>query len=59
MRKLAKGLSERVNPSSEPVPALTAEQLEEIDRRLEDHLRDPGSAIPWQEVRTRLRSRLE
>jgi putative addiction module component (TIGR02574 family) len=59
MKKLVEGLRERVNASSESVPALTAEQLEEIDRRLENYLRDPASAIPWQEVRARLWSRLE
>jgi putative addiction module component (TIGR02574 family) len=59
MKKPAKSFSERVNTSSEAVPALTAEQLGEIDRRLKDHLRDPASAIPWQEVRARLWSRLE
>ena len=33
---------------------LTAEQREEIDRRLAEHDRDPGSAIPWEEGRARL-----
>jgi putative addiction module component (TIGR02574 family) len=33
---------------------LTAEQREEIDRRLTEHDRDPDSAIPWEEVRARL-----
>jgi putative addiction module component (TIGR02574 family) len=59
MKKLVEGLSDHVNASSEAAPALTAEQLEEIDRRLENHRRDPASAIPWQEVRARLWSRLE
>jgi putative addiction module component (TIGR02574 family) len=38
---------------------LTAEQLEEIDRRIENHLRDSASGIPWQEVRARLWSRFK
>jgi putative addiction module component (TIGR02574 family) len=59
MKKLVECLRDRVNASSESVPTLTAEQLEEIDRRLDNHLRDPASAIPWQEVRARLWSRLE
>jgi putative addiction module component (TIGR02574 family) len=58
MKKPTEGLSDRINASA-PVPALTADQLDEIDRRLEDHLRDPASASPWQKVRARLWSRLE
>jgi putative addiction module component (TIGR02574 family) len=37
--------------------ALTSEQMAEIDRRIEEHKRDPGSAIPWEVVRDRLRAR--
>jgi putative addiction module component (TIGR02574 family) len=37
--------------------ALTSEQKAEIDRRIEEHERDPGSAIPWEEVRAWLWSR--
>lgn len=33
----------------------TDEQAVELDRRLADHLADPGSAIPWEEVRKKLR----
>jgi len=33
---------------------LTAEQREVIDRRLAEHARNPGSAIPWEEGRARL-----
>ena len=33
---------------------LTGEQREIIDRRLAEHAQDPGSAIPWEEGRTRL-----
>jgi putative addiction module component (TIGR02574 family) len=58
MKKRIEGLSDRID-APEPAPALTAEQLAEIDRRLEDHLRDPASTIPWQEVRARLWSRLK
>ena len=33
---------------------LTSEQEAELDRRWAQHLQDPGSAIPWAEVRRRL-----
>jgi putative addiction module component (TIGR02574 family) len=39
--------------------SLTDEQLAEIDRRIEEHRKDPGSAIPYEDVVERLRSRLK
>ena len=33
---------------------LTDEQRAELDRRWAEHLEDPGSAIPWSEVRRKL-----
>jgi putative addiction module component (TIGR02574 family) len=36
---------------------LTPEQMAEIDRRIEEHKRDPSSAIPAEEVVASLRSR--
>ena len=41
----------------EDMPPLTPEQMEEIDRRLAEHERDPGRAIPWEEVRAALWAR--
>jgi putative addiction module component (TIGR02574 family) len=40
----------------EAVP-LTEEQVRELERRLADHDANPGAAIPWDEVRDRLRAR--
>jgi putative addiction module component (TIGR02574 family) len=34
--------------------ALTPAQEAELDRRLAEHIADPGSAIPWEEVRRKL-----
>jgi putative addiction module component (TIGR02574 family) len=33
---------------------LTPEQEAELDRRLAEHIANPDSAIPWEEVRRRL-----
>lgn len=33
---------------------LTDEQRAELDRRWAEHLENPGSAIPWSEVRRKL-----
>jgi putative addiction module component (TIGR02574 family) len=41
------------------LPPLTPEQMDEIDRRIAEHKRDPTRAIPWEEVRERLRGRFE
>jgi putative addiction module component (TIGR02574 family) len=41
------------------LPPLTPEQMEEIDRRIAEHERDPSRAIPWEEVRDRLRARFK
>ena len=34
--------------------ALTPEQQAELDRRLAEHISNPDSAIPWEEVRRKL-----
>jgi putative addiction module component (TIGR02574 family) len=41
------------------LPPLTPEQMDEIDRRIAEHERDPSRAIPWEEVRDRLRARFK
>ena len=33
---------------------LTEEQRAELDRRWADHVENPGSAVPWSEVRRKL-----
>jgi len=33
---------------------LSDEQMKEIERRMEEHERDPSTAIPWDVVRARL-----
>ena len=37
--------------------ALTVEQEAELDRRWAEHLENPGSAVPWSEVRRKLLGR--
>ena len=41
------------------LPPLTPEQMQEIDRRIAEHERDPSRAIPWEKVRERLRARFK
>lgn len=37
---------------------LSPEQEREIDRRVEEYLQNPSAAIPWSEVRRKLRRQL-
>ena len=37
--------------------SLTNEQRADLDRRWEEHLRDPDSGIPWNDVKRRLQGR--
>jgi len=34
---------------------VSSDQKAELDRRWDEHLANPGSAIPWEEVRRKLR----
>ncbi len=36
------------------LPPLTAEQIQELDRRYAEHLRDPSRASKWEDVKARL-----
>jgi putative addiction module component (TIGR02574 family) len=56
--QLAEDLWDSVSASPETMPGLTATQIAEIERRFGEHARDPAAAIPWEQVRTRLWSRL-
>jgi putative addiction module component (TIGR02574 family) len=56
--QLAEDLWDSVAALPESVPGLTATQVAEIERRLIEHSCDPATAIPWEEVRARLWSRL-
>ena len=38
-------------------PALSGKDEALVEKRLEDHRRNPGSAVPLEEMKTRLRSR--
>jgi putative addiction module component (TIGR02574 family) len=44
---------------SDTSPALTGEDMDELERRLEDHRRDPSTAITWDELKAELLSRLK
>lgn len=35
--------------------SLSQEQRDELNRRLEEYLADPDSAVPWEEVKRRLK----
>jgi putative addiction module component (TIGR02574 family) len=56
--QLAEYLWDSVAASPNSMPGLTEAQIAECERRLADHERDPSSAVPWEEVRARLLSRL-
>jgi putative addiction module component (TIGR02574 family) len=55
--QLAEDLWDSVSADAENLPPLTPEQVEEIDRRIAEHERDPSRAIPCEEVRAWLWSR--
>ena len=58
--RLAQELWDSIVPEAEADPdllPLTEEQIQELEHRLAEHERDPSSAVPWDEVRARLRAR--
>jgi putative addiction module component (TIGR02574 family) len=46
-------IAEEAREDPDALP-LSEEQLAEVRRRQEEHRRDPGSAIPWEQVRAEL-----
>lgn len=44
--------------SRNAVPALTATQKTELDRRLEDYLENPNDVVPWAEVKAAALARI-
>jgi putative addiction module component (TIGR02574 family) len=56
--ELAHDLLDSVPANDENLPPVTDVQLAEAKRRLAEHRRDPSTAVPWEEVRARLRARL-
>jgi putative addiction module component (TIGR02574 family) len=53
--QLAEDLWDSIEP--EDMTPLTSEQKLELNRRLEEHRRNPGRASPWEEVKARLWAR--
>lgn len=60
---IAEKLWESVDPNDpnivDDIAPLSEEQMQEVRRRIAEHERDPGSAIPWEEVRARLWARVK
>jgi putative addiction module component (TIGR02574 family) len=54
--RLVQDIWDSLQPTARDLP-LTEEQQALIDRRLDDHRRDPESAVSWEEVQARLESR--
>ena len=52
--KLAMDLWDSVADEPENLPPLTDAQRAEIERRMAEHERDPGSALDWEDVRKEL-----
>jgi putative addiction module component (TIGR02574 family) len=52
---LAMALWDSLTPAEQEAEFdLTSEQRAELDRRLAEHIADPTSAVPWEEVRRKL-----
>lgn len=56
--QLAEDLWDSVATHPESLPSLSDDQRKEIERRLNEHTRNPDSALTWEDVRARLWARL-
>jgi putative addiction module component (TIGR02574 family) len=56
--QLVEDIWDSIAADTETLP-LTPDQLAELDRRWEEHARDPASAVPWEQVRDELYRRGE
>jgi putative addiction module component (TIGR02574 family) len=56
--QLAEDLWDSVASDPERMPPLTDSQRSELDRRLREHVGNPGTALAWEQVRERLWSRI-
>jgi len=55
--QLVEDLWDSIAASGADVP-LTAAEIQELDRRLDDLEANPGTGVPWDEVRARIEERL-
>jgi putative addiction module component (TIGR02574 family) len=55
--QLVEDLWDSIAASGADVP-LTAAEIQELDRRLDDLEANPGGGVPWDEVRARVEERL-
>lgn len=55
--QLVEDLWDSIAASGADVP-LTAAEIQELDRRLDDLEANPGAGVPWDEVRARVEERL-
>lgn len=53
--ELAEELWDSIEP--EEMPPLTADEMQEVERRYAEHVRNPARASNWEDVRTRLLAR--
>jgi putative addiction module component (TIGR02574 family) len=55
--EIIEALSESVESEAGPFP-ISDEFADELDRRFQEHVDDPGSSIPWEQVRAEIRRQL-
>lgn len=56
--QLAEDLWDSVTAEPTALPTLSVAQCNEIDRRLQEHAKNPASAMSWDDVRRQLWARL-